>query len=521
MAGNLWVWGSNGYGVLGDNDFPNPKSSPVQTIAGGSTWQTASTNSLFGAAIKTDGTLWAWGRNSYGQVGDNTTVNKSSPVQTVTFSTDWASVHCGVSSMAAIKKDGTLWTWGYNSYGQLGDDTSTNRSSPVQTAAFGNNWKQVSGGYAHKAAVKTDGTLWTWGYNYYGQLGDGTKSSFNKKSPIQTVSYGTDWNLVACGNSFTVAIKKDGTLWAWGINGYGQLGNNTTTNRSSPVQEITGGTNWSTVACGYAVTVATKTDGTLWTWGANLAGEIGDNTFLAYKSSPVQTIAGGTNWASAHAGSFRAGGIKKDGTLWIWGLNNPNGQVGDDSNIDRSSPVQTIMGGTGWTSLSMWDAVFAINSPPQPSLSVNTAPAYVYSGKQFGVQPVIYILDPSLVLDTGATDAVTVTVTSGNATISGTATVSAVGGIVTYTNLVLTGYGPVTLDFSATGITSTSVNVNVEIAGAVLPKRSENASVVPTSGQLLVGELAINIADRKGYVKKSDGTIVNVFDNSQINGGFY
>jgi alpha-tubulin suppressor-like RCC1 family protein len=361
MGGQLWAWGNNAYGALGNSDTPNPQSSPVQTIAGGSDWQTSSARGLYGSAIKTDGTLWTWGRNSYGQLGDNTTVNKDSPIQTVTFSTDWVSVNCGSNSMTAIKKDGTLWTWGFNYRGQLGDGTTIHRSSPVQTAAFGNNWQQVSGGYAHKAAIKTDGTLWTWGYNYEGQLGYGTNSSANNISPLQTVSYGTDWSSVACGNSFTVAIKKDGTLWAWGKNSYGQLGINTTTNRNSPVQEITGGTNWSTVACGYAMTVATKTDGTLWTWGSNLGGELGDNTISLPKSSPVQTVAGGTNWASAHAGALVAGGIKKDGSLWMWG-NNPVGQLGDNTSDNKSSPVQTIMGGAGWSSLSIGDAVNAIKA---------------------------------------------------------------------------------------------------------------------------------------------------------------
>jgi alpha-tubulin suppressor-like RCC1 family protein len=359
IGGQLWVWGSNSYGALGNGDTPNPQSSPVQTIAGGSDWQTSSARGLYVSAIKTDGTLWTWGRNSYGQLGDNTTVNKDSPIQTVAFSTDWASVNCGSSSMAAIKKDGTLWTWGYNYHGQLGDNTTTNRSSPVQTNAFGNTWQQVSGGYAHKAAIKTDGTLWTWGLNYDGQLGDGTYSSFNKRSPLQTVSYGTDWSYVACGNSYTMAIKTDGTLWGWGKNSYGQLGINTTTKLNSPVQEITGGTNWNAVACGYAMTVATKTDGTLWAWGSNLYGELGDNTVSLPKSSPVQTVAGGTNWASAHAGTFIAGGIKKDGSLWMWGYNS-TGTIGDGTDINRSSPVQTIMGGAGWSSLSIGDAAYAI-----------------------------------------------------------------------------------------------------------------------------------------------------------------
>jgi len=142
--------------------------------------------------------------------------------------------------------NGKLWTWGNNYYGQLGDNTGTDRSSPVQTITGGTNWKQVSCGSRSTAAIKTDGTLWTWGYNLYGQLGDNTGT--DRSSPVQTITGGTSWKQVSCGRYFTAAVKTDGTLWAWGDNGYGELGDNTGTSRSSPVQTITGGSNWKQVA---------------------------------------------------------------------------------------------------------------------------------------------------------------------------------------------------------------------------------------------------------------------------------
>ena len=168
----LFGWGNNGYGNLGDNTRTT-RSSPVQTIAFGANWKQVSTggnsNSHFTAAIKTDGTLWTWGRNDWGGLGDNSVSQRSSPVQTVAFGTNWRQVSLGLHYAACVKTDGTLWTWGRNSYGQLGDNTRTNRSSPVQTVAFGANWKQVSCGESYTAAIKTDGTLWLWGYNYYGR----------------------------------------------------------------------------------------------------------------------------------------------------------------------------------------------------------------------------------------------------------------------------------------------------------------------------------------------------------------
>jgi alpha-tubulin suppressor-like RCC1 family protein len=342
--GGLWLWGRNNYGQLGDNTSGagTNKSSPVQTVAGGTNWKQMSVGQLVGqsaAGIKTDGTLWTWGYNNTGSLGDNTSgagTNKSSPIQTIAGGTNWKQVEVNV----AIKTDGTLWSWGYNNYGQLGDNTVTSKSSPVQTVAGGTNWKQVSTQEsAHVAAIKTDGTLWLWGYNNYGILGDNTTSY--KSSPVQTVSGGTNWKQVSVGSN-TAAIKTDGTLWTWGSNFHGQLGNNTTNDASSPIQTIASGTNWKSISVGSLFMAAIKTDGTLWLWGKNDYGQLGDNTTVK-KSSPVQTVAGGTNWKQVG----RTAAIKTDGTLWLWGKNT-YGRLGDNTTTHKSSPVQTVAGGTNW-----------------------------------------------------------------------------------------------------------------------------------------------------------------------------
>ena len=344
----LWTWGQNTSGQLGDNTTTN-RSSPVQTIASGTNWKSVAAGYYHTAAIKTDGTLWTWGQNNYGGLGDNTRVNKSSPVQTIAAGTNWKSVAAGQTHTAAIKTDGTLWLWGQNTYfGALGDNTTTNRSSPVQTISSGTNWKSVAAGRIHTVAIKTDGTLWTWGYNGYGVLGDNT--AVNRSSPVQTIASGTNWKSVAAGYFHTAAIKTDGTLWTWGYNAYGELGDNTTTNRSSPVQTVSWGTNWKSVAAGSNHTAAIKTDGTLWTWGYNGYGALGDNTTVT-KSSPVQTVSWGTNWKSVAAGQYHTVAIKTDGTLWLWGWNN-YGQLGDNTTTNRSSPVQTISSGTNWKSIA-------------------------------------------------------------------------------------------------------------------------------------------------------------------------
>ena len=354
-SGNLWTWGYN-FGQLGDNTTTN-RSSPIQTVAGGSNWKSVASGGRHTAATKNDGTLWTWGNNANGQLGNNTTTATSSPVQTITFATNWKQVSCGTYHTAAIKTDGTLWTWGRNSApqpsslpsGQLGDNTATQRSSPVQTVAGGTNWKSLSSGFAHVAAIKTDGTLWTWGLNNFGQLGDNT--IVKKSSPVQTVAFGTNWKQVSCGVYMTAAIKTDGTLWTWGRNYNGCLGDNTIAHKSSPVQTAAFGNNWRNLFLGGTdnIAAAIKNDGTLWTWGKNSSGALGDNTTVD-KSSPIQTVTGGNNWKMfcSNSGSYA---IKTDGTLWVWGNNN-DGQLGDNTTISKSSPIQTILGGNNWKELA-------------------------------------------------------------------------------------------------------------------------------------------------------------------------
>ena len=350
LTPQLWTWGRDNYGQLGDGSTTN-KSSPITTAGGGTNWKQVTCGYNHTASIKTDGTLWTWGNNGNGQLGDGNVFlgNISSPGTTAGGGTNWKQVACGYNHTASIKTDGTLWTWGYNNQGQLGDGTKTYRSSPGTTAGGGTNWKQVAGGKQHTAAIKTDGTLWTWGYNGTGQLGDGTPT--DRSSPGTTAGGGTNWKQVACGivSTFahTTAIKTDGTLWTWGYNNVGQLGNGTTTNTSSPVTTAGGGTNWKQVAGGFYYTAAIKTDGTLWTWGHNQYGKLGDGT-TTNTSSPGTTAGGGTNWKQVTCGTYHTAAIKTDGTLWTWGINISYGALGDGTTTDRSSPVTTAGGGTNW-----------------------------------------------------------------------------------------------------------------------------------------------------------------------------
>jgi len=295
--------------------------------------------------------LWSWGAATNGTLGDGTITSKSSPVTPTGGGINWAYIAClpfnsgQAAGVAAIKTDGTLWTWGGNPVGQLGDGTTTARSTPGTTAGGGTNWKQVACGYGHTAAIKTDGTLWTWGKNNRGQLGDGTTT--NRSSPNTTAGGGTNWKTITygCAGNATacmLAIKTDGTLWGWGNNNVGQLGTGDTSPRSSPVTTAVGGTNWKQVSTNFGSTAAIKTDGTLWTWGANATGQLGDNSTTS-RSTPGTTAVGGTTWKQVSIMTKQTAAIKTDGTLWTWG-SNAFGELGTGNTTSRSTPGPVVGG---------------------------------------------------------------------------------------------------------------------------------------------------------------------------------
>lgn len=345
----LYSWGQSISGELGLNANVNV-SSPTQ-IGSLTDWSSISGGQWVTGAVKNTGSLWAWGNNSDGQLGQNNRVYRSSPVQ-VGALTNWSSVSMGVNYGLSTKTDGTLWSWGQNSYGQLGQSDKVNRSSPVQIGSD-TTWSKVSTNNISSFAIKTDGTLWSWGSNSGGELGQNDR--VYRSSPVQIGAL-TNWASVSPISDTIAAIKTDGTLWTWGGNDYGQLGLNIsyTSRRSSPVQ-VGALTNWSKVSRGGGVGgtnfIAVKTDGTLWAWGRNLRGELGLNSSGAYavRSSPVQ-VGALTNWSTVASGANVSLATKTDGTLWTWGKND-SGQLGTSNVIYRSSPVQ-VGALTTWLSVS-------------------------------------------------------------------------------------------------------------------------------------------------------------------------
>lgn len=344
---NLYLWGDNSCGQLGTGTTTSSLT-PVSILRSTpEAWSEVGAGNYFSAGIKQNGTLWTWGSGANGRLGSGNTSCRSSPGTTAGGGTTWRTISVGQCTTGAIKTDGTLWTWGTGIYGSLGDGTTTDRSSPVTTAGGGTNWCQVSMYDPNGAGIKTDGTLWTWGQNTCGQLGDG--GPFGRSSPGTVAGGGNNWCRVAVASNYMVALKTDGTLWTWGRNGYGQLGDGTTTNRSSPGTLAGGGTTWCAISGEFYYTGAIKTDGTLWTWGKADLGQIGYGS--TNRSSPGTTSGGGTNWCSLFAGGSGFVAIKTDGTLWTWGYNRC-GKLGNGTTTNAFSPIK-LSSGNCWLKASM------------------------------------------------------------------------------------------------------------------------------------------------------------------------
>lgn len=366
--GHLYAWGDDSFGQLGIGRLTQSLS-PLKVGAGYKTGgplpgQAVATGRSHTVALKADGTLWAWGSNWMGQLGDGTTATRDRPVM---IDSGFIAVAAAADHTLALKADGTLWGWGRNNSGQLGvggDNKGMYESIPTPQL-IGAGFSAIATGDSHAVALKADGSLWAWGGNDDGQVGDGGSSSelcnkmqFGGGSTCRTspIQIGTGFVAIAAGGSHALAVKADGTLWAWGGNDSGQLGDSTTEKRTTPKQV---GSGYRSVAAGSAHSVALGADGSLWTWGSNAKGVLGSSSmanescgsFMNYYScrkSPAQ-IGSGFNWIAASG--IQSAAMKIDATLWVWGWNFA-GQLGDGTTTDRTSPVSI---GSGFSVASLND----------------------------------------------------------------------------------------------------------------------------------------------------------------------
>ena len=337
------TWGSGTSGPLGDGTT-TAKSSPVSVIGGFIDWVQVSANGTHVIGLRDNGTVWTWGSNSGGQLGNNSTTSRSSPGSVVGGFTDWIYVAAGRNHTFGIRSNNTLWAWGNNTSGRLGDNTTAAKSSPVSVVGGFTDWIQATGGYSHSIGIRSNGTAWAWGSGGTGNLGNGSFGDFS--SPVSVVGGFTDWTRVSAGSGHSVGLRANGTVWSWGYNVQGQLGINAAGARNSPTSVVGGFTNWVFVDTSGNHTIGLLADGTAWTWGVNAAGQLGDGTTTS-RSSPVSVVGGFTDWVQATAGFQHSIAVRANSNAWAWG-NNGAGRLGDGTTVGKSSPVSVVGGITNW-----------------------------------------------------------------------------------------------------------------------------------------------------------------------------
>lgn len=327
---NLYACGFNFSGQLGIGSSYFSTDTFIEVLPK-SHWEKISCGNYHTLAIKDDGTLWAWGKNQYGQLGNGNKQDQSTPIQ-IGADNDWDEINTGYHFSIAKKKDGTLWSWGSNLFGQLGFGDHTDRLVPKKISNMV--WTKFTTGNVHCVAIRNDGSLWAWGNNINGQLGDGTT---NESVAPKMISSNRDWTSISSEGLHTLAIKADGTLWAWGNNYNGVLGIDTTvTMTKSPIQ-VGNESNWHFINTSESNSAAIKKDGTLWMWGSNEFGQLGDKDTLS-KFSPLK-FNNDNDWNSISMGLFHIGALKKDDTFYTWGSNSI-GQLGIGNLVNSDVPIK-------------------------------------------------------------------------------------------------------------------------------------------------------------------------------------
>ena len=329
--GTVFAWGNNAYGEIGNNStadqlVPLALSAPTGVIAISAGW-------YHSVAVRNDGTVWTWGANDVGELGDGTTIFRYAPVQVTGISNVTAiATSSGDEFTMALKSDGTVWTWGSNEAGQLGDGTTNDRHVPGQVSAIAGA-TAIAAGQFHALALKSDGSVWAWGFNFAGQLGDGTQT--DSPTPVRVAGL-TDVVAIAAGYSHSLALKRDGSVWAWGKNRYGELGDGTFSTRIAPVI-VSALSGVSSIAAGGEQSFAVKSDGTAWAWGYNGYGQLGDGTIVNSRNSPARVV-GVSSFIAVSGGPYHTVGVARDGTVYSWG-GDSYGQLGHGNDPDRVTPV--------------------------------------------------------------------------------------------------------------------------------------------------------------------------------------
>ncbi|MGB8215420.1 MAG: hypothetical protein WCE68_17860 [Anaerolineales bacterium] len=336
-GGGVKCWGYNGDGQLGDGKTAD-RHTPVNVngLAGGVSAIAAGGNHT--CALTTSGGVKCWGYNGYGQLGDGTTTDRHTPVNVVGLASGVSAISAGGNHTCALTTGGGVKCWGYNGYGQLGDGTTTNRHTPVNVIGLTGGVSAIAAGGDHTCALTTGGAVQCWGWNHLGQLGDGTTT--NRHTPVNVAGLTGGVSTIAAGADHTCALTTEGGVKCWGYNGYGQLGDGTTTDRHTPVNVAGLISGVSAIVAGGDHTCALTTGGAVQCWGRNHSGQLGDGT-TTNRHRPVNGLGLSGGVSAIAAGGDHTCALTTEGYVKCWGYNN-SGQVGDGTTTNRRTPVYVV-----------------------------------------------------------------------------------------------------------------------------------------------------------------------------------
>ena len=337
-SGRAWAWGDNLGGQLGNNSAEFRCATPVSVVGTTKTFCQIAGGASHTLALDKNGRMWAWGFNNVGQLGNNAVLSQRTPVSVLGTTKTFCKIAAGTCYTLALDKYGRAWAWGNNLQGQLGNNAIITQRTPVSVLGTIKTFCQIAAGTSHTLALDKNGRMWAWGDNTTGQLGN--NAVLSQRTPVSVLGTTKTFCQIAGGGLHTIALDKNGRAWAWGFNKAGQLGDNTIISQRTPVSVLGTTKTFCQIAGGTSHTLAVDLYGRAWAWGRNDSGHLGDNS-TASRKTPVSVVGTTKTFCQIAVGTQHTLALDKNGRAWAWGFNT-QGQLGNNANQSRITPVSVV-----------------------------------------------------------------------------------------------------------------------------------------------------------------------------------